>query len=66
MAQAMTLCVLLAVGLTADDLAVRNAAMSMAHHVDGRLLAPMAGVSACTGIMLAAATPWGFFLHWWR
>ncbi|WP_246568124.1 hypothetical protein [Polymorphospora rubra] len=65
MAQAMTLCVLLAVGLAADDAAVRAAATSMAHQVDGRLLAPMAGVSACTGIVLAAATAWGFFLHWW-
>ncbi|MEV7228127.1 hypothetical protein AB0M79_14050 [Polymorphospora sp. NPDC051019] len=65
MAQAMTLCVLLAVGLAADDVAVRDAATSMAHRIDGRLLAPMAGVSACTGIVLAAATPWGFFVHWW-
>jgi hypothetical protein len=65
MAQAMTLCVLLAVGLAADHPAVRDAATSMAHQVDGRLLAPMAGVSACTGIVLSAATPWGFFLHWW-
>ncbi|GIJ30200.1 hypothetical protein Vqi01_53620 [Micromonospora qiuiae] len=65
MAQAMTLCVLLAVGLAADLPAARDAATSMAHQVDGRLLAPMAGVSACTGIVLAAATPWGFFLHWW-
>ncbi|MEV4202289.1 hypothetical protein [Micromonospora globbae] len=65
MAQAMTLCVLLAVGLAADGSAARDAATSMAHVVDGRLLAPMAGVSACTGIVLAAATPWGFFIHWW-
>jgi hypothetical protein len=65
MAQAMALCVLLAVGLAADDIAVRDAATTMAQRIDGRLLAPMAGVSACTGIVLAAATPWGFFLHWW-
>lgn len=65
MAQAMALCVLLAVGLAADDTVVRDAATAMAHRIDGRLLAPMAGVSACTGIVLAAATPWGFFLHWW-
>ncbi|MEV0713214.1 hypothetical protein [Asanoa sp. NPDC050611] len=65
MAQAMALCVLLAVGLAADDTVVRDAATAMAHKIDGRLLAPMAGVSACTGVVLAAATPWGFFLHWW-
>ncbi|MDG4821789.1 hypothetical protein O7635_07975 [Asanoa sp. WMMD1127] len=65
MAQAMALCVLLAVGLAADDTVVRDAATAMAQRIDGRLLAPMAGISACTGIALAAATPWGFFLHWW-
>ncbi|MGI5212014.1 hypothetical protein [Plantactinospora sp. CA-290183] len=65
MAQAMTLCVLLAVGLAADELPVRDAATSMAHAVDGRLVGPMADASAFTGIMLAAATPWGFFRHWW-
>ncbi|GIF78255.1 hypothetical protein [Asanoa siamensis] len=65
MAQAMALCVLLAVGLATDDTVVRDAATAMAQRIDGRLLAPMAGVSACTGIVLAAATPWGFFQHWW-
>ncbi|MFG1951602.1 hypothetical protein [Micromonospora sp. NPDC048830] len=65
MAQVMTLCVLLAVGLAADDDAVRDAATSMAHAVDGRLVGPMADASAFTGVMLAAATPWGFFRHWW-
>ena len=61
----MTLCVLLAVGFAADDMSVRNAATSMAHVLDGRLLGPMADASAFTGIMLAAATPWGFFRNWW-
>lgn len=61
----MTLCVLLSVGLAADDLSVRDAATSMALAVDGRLVGPMADASAFTGIMLAAATPWGFFRHWW-
>ena len=65
MAQAMTLCVLLSVGLAADDLHVRDAATSMAQAVDGRLVGPMADASAFTGIMLAAATPWGFFRNWW-
>jgi hypothetical protein len=63
MAQAMTLCVLLAVGLS--DPSVRGAATSMSFVLDGRLLGPMADASAFTGIMLAAATPWGFFRHWW-
>ena len=65
MAQAMALCVLLAAGLATDDPAVRDAATSMAHTLDGRLLGPMADASAFTGIMLAAATPWGFFRNWW-
>lgn len=65
MAQAMTLCVLLSVGYAADNVSARSAATSMAHVLDGRLLGPMADASAFTGIMLAAATPWGFFRNWW-
>jgi hypothetical protein len=65
MAQAMTLCVLLGVGLASSDPTVRQAATSMAQAIDGRLLGPLADASAFTGIMLATATPWGFFRHWW-
>ncbi|WP_436520863.1 hypothetical protein [Actinoplanes sp. HUAS TT8] len=65
MVQAMTLCVLLSVGFATADADVRHAATSMALQLDGRLLGPMADASAFTGIMLAAATPWGFFRHWW-
>jgi hypothetical protein len=65
MAQAMALCVMLATGLVSDDPAVRSASTTMSLATDGRLLGPMADVSAFTGIMLAAATPWGFFRHWW-
>ncbi len=57
---------LLSAGLATDDPSTtRDAATSMAHLLDGRLLGPMADASAFTGIMLAAATPWGFFRHWW-
>lgn len=65
MAQVMTLCVLLSVGLATDDGVVRDAATAMALAVDGRLVGPLADASAFTGIMLAVATPWGFFRHWW-
>lgn len=65
MAQAMALCVLISTALAADDTSTRDAATSMANLLDGRLLAPMADASTFTGIMLAAATPWGFFRHWW-
>ncbi|MFI5843222.1 hypothetical protein ACIA8K_26280 [Catenuloplanes sp. NPDC051500] len=65
MAQAMALCVMLATGLVSGDPVVRAASTTMALATDGRLLGPMADVSAFTGIMLAAATPWGFFRHWW-
>jgi hypothetical protein len=65
MAQIMALCMLLAVGLTAGTGTARAAATSMALELDGRLLGPMADASAFTGIMLATATPWGFFRHWW-
>jgi hypothetical protein len=65
MAQVMTLCLLLSVGLVADGAPTRDAAVAMALAVDGRLVGPMADASAFTGIMLAAATPWGFFVHRW-
>jgi hypothetical protein len=65
MAQALALCVLLWAGVATRDPAVRDAATSMAHVLDGRLLGPLADASAFTGIMLAVATPWGFFRHWW-
>lgn len=38
---------------------------SSPHHLDQVLLAPMAVGSALTGIVLATATPFGFFHHWW-
>lgn len=63
MAQAMTLCLLMAVALA--DRESTGAAGAMALAVDGRLVGPMADASAFTGIMLAAATPWGFFVHRW-
>ncbi|SDT15579.1 hypothetical protein [Actinoplanes derwentensis] len=65
MAQVMALCVLLATGLAAGAGPGRDAATAMALALDGRLVGPMADASAFTGIMLAAATPWGFFRHWW-
>ncbi|MFG1604795.1 hypothetical protein [Actinoplanes sp. NPDC049265] len=65
MSQALALCVLLSAGYAADDPSVRDAATSMAHVLDTRLLGSMADASAFTGIMLAAATPWGFFRNWW-
>jgi hypothetical protein len=65
MTQALTLCVLLSVCLATDDQAVRVSTTSAAELLDNRLLAPMANASAFTGFMLAAATPWGFFRHWW-
>ncbi|MDQ0364870.1 hypothetical protein [Catenuloplanes indicus] len=65
MAQAMALCVMLSTGLATDDPAVRAASTTMSLATDARLLAPMADVSAFTGIMLSAATPWGFFRHRW-
>lgn len=61
----MTLCVLLSVALAADDGGTRDAATSMALAVDDRLVGPLANASALTGIVLAAATPWGFFRYWW-
>ena len=61
MSQALGLIALLAVGLPGPS----AAATSMAHRLDTLLLAPMANAAAFTGLLLAGATAWGFFRHWW-
>jgi hypothetical protein len=63
MSQALALMVLMLLTLTRP--AVAPAATSMAEELDSVLLAPMANVSAFTGLLLAGATAWGFFRHWW-
>ncbi|MEU4520899.1 hypothetical protein AB0F52_19620 [Amycolatopsis sp. NPDC024027] len=63
MSQALTLVVLMSLTLTSP--AEAPAATSMAEKLDSVLLAPMANVSAFTGLLLAGATAWGFFRHWW-
>lgn len=65
MSQALALFVLMTVALFTEDPAMRVGATSMARVLDTSLLAPLANASAFTGFMLAAATPWGFFRHWW-
>ncbi|WP_218108195.1 hypothetical protein [Micromonospora matsumotoense] len=65
MTLALVLLVLLVTTLTTRSPTVAVSATSMAHLLDGRLLAPLANASAFTGFMLAAATPWGFFRHRW-
>ncbi|MEU5264956.1 hypothetical protein [Amycolatopsis sp. NPDC021455] len=54
MSQALALLVLLVSG-----------SPSAADRLDSTLLAPMANVSAFTGLLLAGATAWGYFRHWW-
>ena len=63
MSLAASLAVLLA--LATADPAARGAALLAADHLDAVLLASLAAGSALTGIVLAAATPYGFFHHWW-
>jgi hypothetical protein len=65
MGQALALASLLTLSLTTHDQAVRVSATSMANHLDVSLLANLANASAFTGFFLAAATPWGYFRHWW-
>ncbi|UUV35350.1 hypothetical protein NQK81_18535 [Amycolatopsis roodepoortensis] len=65
MGQALALFTLLVIGRTSEDGGIRVAATSMAHEIDTFLLAPLANASAFTGVMLAAATAWGFARHWW-
>jgi len=47
------------------DPAQEPAAMAMAAHLDWNVLAQLANIAAFTGLMLSAATPWGFVKHWW-
>ena len=63
MAQALALFSLITYGLATPG--QQSAAMDMADRIDMTLLAQMANVSTFTGFMLAAATAWGFFKHWW-
>jgi hypothetical protein len=63
MSQALALVVLMSLALTTPGRAA--AATSMADRLDAVLLAPMANVSAFTGLLLAGATAWGYFRHWW-
>jgi hypothetical protein len=65
MGQALALASLLTLSLTTHDQSVRVGATTMANHLDVTLLANLANASAFTGFFLAAATPWGFFRHWW-
>jgi hypothetical protein len=65
MGEALALASLLILSLTTHDQSVRVSAISMANHLDMTLLANLANASAFTGFFLAAATPWGFFRHWW-
>ena len=61
MSQALALVVLMSLALTAPS----PAATSMADRLDSVLLAPMANVSAFTGLLLAGATAWGYTRYWW-
>ncbi|WP_307793200.1 hypothetical protein [Amycolatopsis sp. MtRt-6] len=63
MSQAAGLMVLMVVALTSPGRA--PAATSMAEVLDSVVLAPMANVAIFTGLLLAGATAWGYFRHWW-
>jgi hypothetical protein len=61
MGQALALMALLAGALATGDAAFARAA----DHLDGHVLVYLANASAFTGLLLAAATPWGLLRHWW-
>ncbi|MGH3797229.1 MAG: hypothetical protein ACRDSP_20335 [Pseudonocardiaceae bacterium] len=65
MAQAIALATLTATALSTPDPTTALGAVSMAQHLDLRVLAPMANVTAFTGFFLAITTPWGLTRHWW-
>jgi hypothetical protein len=61
LSQAVALLALLLHGMKTGD----PNAFRMARVLDHNVLAIMANVSAFTGMMLSATTPWGYFRHWW-
>ncbi|SEQ54098.1 hypothetical protein SAMN05216188_103383 [Lentzea xinjiangensis] len=61
MSQAVALLALLLYGMKTGDVN----AFKMARFLDHRVLAVMANISAFSGMMLSATTPWGYFRHWW-
>ena len=64
MSQAFALMALLA-GAVSADRATALALARAADHLDGHVLVYFANASAFTGLVLAAATPWGLVRHWW-
>jgi hypothetical protein len=64
MSQAFALLALLAAAVSADG-ATALALARAADHLDGHVLVYFANASAFTGLVLAAATPWGLVRHWW-
>lgn len=65
MSQAVALLALLVAILAADGAAAQAQAAWAAEYLDAHVLAIAANTSAFTGLVLAAATPWGFVRHWW-
>ena len=65
MSQALALVVLMSLAATTTEQATRIGATDMARRLDMVLLAPMANAAAFTGLLLAGATAWGYFRHWW-
>jgi hypothetical protein len=61
LSQVVALLALLLYGMKTSDLN----AFRMARVLDHDVLAIMANVSAFTGMMLSATTPWGYFRYWW-
>ncbi|MGI5505496.1 hypothetical protein [Lentzea sp. CA-135723] len=61
LSQAVALLALLLYGMRTGDVN----AFRMARFLDHGVLAIMANVSAFSGFMLSATTPWGYFRHWW-
>jgi hypothetical protein len=65
LSQALALFALTCYGLAARDPALRQSAFAMADVLDREILLYLANGAAFSGIMLAALTPWGYFVHWW-
>lgn len=65
MSQAVALLALLLASATAEPGQIKEFAAYGAEYLDAHVLVFLANTAAFTGLLLAAATPWGFVRHWW-
>ncbi|MBO0730372.1 MAG: DUF2269 family protein [Acidimicrobiaceae bacterium] len=54
-----------AVLMSSRDLTMRRDTIGLMNSIDWFVMMPMAYTALLTGVVIALATPWGLFRHWW-